>query len=118
VCSSPSWPVRVEIKLRCERKAGAIFLSVPREQGKRTDSTSSQSDSKLQEMAESADVPMPTVFRRQLEASLPEEQFEQHVKTTKDAAKELTSASVLRLAQKVQPKPETPAAVLPKGARM
>ena len=36
-----------EIKLRAERRAGELLKEIPREQGKRNDSTLSQGDTKL-----------------------------------------------------------------------
>lgn len=102
-----------EIKIRAERKAGEIFLSIPREQGKRTDSTSSNGCTKLKEMEEDVGIATRTRINWESEAELPDKDFEAHIKETKETGKELTSASVLRLAKKLQPKPESPP--LPEG---
>ena len=105
-----------EIKLRCERKAGEISKEMPRQPGKRTDLTSQHDVNRLPtktEMADDMGVPVMTLDRWELEAEVPEEQFEEHVEAIKAGEKELTSASVLRLAKKLRPKPEP--IPLPKG---
>ena len=57
---------------------------------------------------------MSRLFARwQLEADVPEEAFDEHITAINEAEKELTTASVLRLAKNLQPKRETPP--LPKG---
>ena len=95
-----------ELKLRAERKGGKICLEVEREQGKRTDLTSYQADSKLEALVKEADVPMPTILRWQQEAKVPDKEFEDHIEQITSESKELTSAGLRRLARLYQPKPE------------
>ena len=86
-----------EIKLRAERKAGEMLAAVPREQGKRTD-TSRHADDKsgyLAAIAE-ADIPEPTARRWQKVAEVPAEEFAEYVNGGKD--EELTTAGLLRKA--------------------
>ena len=101
-----------EIKLRCERKAGALLGEMEKAKPGPKPRDRSHDVSELPTLEELGISDMQS-SRWQLEASVPEKDFEEHIKTTKEAAKELTSASVLRLAQKLQPKPEAPE--LPEG---
>lgn len=90
-----------EIKIRAERKGGEILKETPREQGKRTDLTSSQDTTKLQEV----DISKDQSSRWQKIADIPEEKFEQHITETKDKKEELTTAGTLRLADELEHKP-------------
>ena len=89
-----------EVQLRAERKAGAFLKELEREQGARTDLTSSQAETKLSDYAttlEEAGIARPTAHRWQKIAGVPEGEFEQLVAQTVEAGKELTQAAVLRL---------------------
>jgi N6-adenosine-specific RNA methylase IME4 len=80
-----------EIKLRAERKAGEMLA---------------ERDTDLHPVSREHILPEGITHaqshRWQLEASLPEDEFERHVAETKAEGQELTSASVLRLAARVQ----------------
>jgi hypothetical protein len=52
-----------ELKLRAERKGGEICLVIDREPGKRTDLTSLQSVTRLQDVAKEADIDRMTIAR-------------------------------------------------------
>jgi hypothetical protein len=90
-----------ELKLRAERKGGKLCLEleIEREPGKRTDLTLGHFVTRLQQTAEEAEVDTKTIYRWQLEAKVPDDDFEKHVKDTKTKHKELTSARVLRRSQ-------------------
>jgi len=85
-----------EIKLRAERRAGELLTEIPHETGKRTDLTSSDDVTKLQETG----ISRAQSSQWQKEAALPEEDFERYVAETKGDGGELTSAGLLRVAQR------------------
>ena len=100
-----------EIKIRAERKAGEILAAMPGKgkQGGDRKSTTTMGVDTLKELG----ITDNQSSRWQAEATVPDKEFEEHVKEITEAGKELTSASVQRLARKIAPKPETPP--LPKG---
>jgi len=91
-----------EIKLRCERKMGEMLPKTI------TIGTKSH-DTTLSDLGISKDqsVKYQSIF------SLPNEEFERHIADVKASNEELTTMGIIRLAKKLEPKPETPA--LPEG---
>ncbi len=87
-----------EIKLRAERRGGELIAQIERQPGKRSDTTSSQAGTRLQQVLSEADVSRAQADRWQQVAAIPTERFEQHVAATRQAGDELTTAGVLRLA--------------------
>ena len=82
-----------ELKLRAERKLGQLVEQIPKEPGKRTDLTWSHDVTRLSEMG----ITKAQSSRWQMEASVPEKQFEQYVAETKQD-KELTTVGLVRIA--------------------
>lgn len=93
-----------EIKLRAERKGGDLFRAIQRDSGGRPENTThaEQSLTPLQQAEQDSGVATVMRQRWELAASVPDEEFEQHVKDTKARRDELTTASVLRLAKSRQ----------------
>lgn len=82
-----------ELKLRAERKAGKYV-------GDNTPGSGRQKKGSSEEpFLEQCGISKKQSHIWQQLASVPEETFESHVETTKDSGKELTTASVLRLAR-------------------
>ncbi len=85
-----------EMKLRTERRIGEMLIDMPKNEGGRpitgntmlpvSDDTPTYADLGIEKMQAS---------RWQSVASVPEEEFEQHIAETKAAGEELTTASVL-----------------------
>lgn len=80
-----------DIKIRAERKAGQLLSIIEREPGKRKGSTS------LQAAIRSAGIDSTMAHRWQLEASLPDLEYEAYAQTCNQEGVELTSAGILRL---------------------
>lgn len=85
-----------EIKLRAERKAGEVLAETEMEKGGRPKKNPSHDGSSLKDLG----INHNQSSRWQQAASVPEAEFEAHIARTKEAAQELTSASVRRLAEK------------------
>jgi len=98
-----------EIKIRAERKAGEFLNDIPREHGKRTD-TSLQSATRLQE----AEVEKTQAHRWQKIASVPKAEFEKHIQDTKNKKDELTSASLIKIANQINTHNPIPVKSIPK----
>lgn len=87
-----------EVKIRAERKAGEMLARMPKNEGVRLGGNTmlppgnepTLSDLGIEKMQSS---------RWQTIASLPDEEFEEHIAETKAERKELTTASVLRIAR-------------------
>lgn len=100
-----------ETKIRIERQIGKFLIESERLKGRPAKKVShnvtlsSLNDLGLNRMQS---------VRYRKEASVPEKQFEQHVAETKEKEEELTSASIMRIADKKGHKP-TPVVALPKG---
>ena len=88
-----------EATIRCARAIGELLEEIPKEPGKRTDLTSSQRETRLQNALQNAGVTRPDASRCQTIYKLPEETLEQHIAEVKDKRKELTKTSVLQLAK-------------------
>ena len=80
-----------EIKLRSERRAGELLKEIPREQGKRNDSTLSQGVTKLVSVLEENNITRQTASKWQKMANIPEEKFENYI----EVQKELSTAGML-----------------------
>ena len=102
-----------EIKIRAERKAGQLLGEMEKHKGGRPKKTPDMMSGVYPPKLEDIGITEKQSERWQLEAELPEEDFERHIETTIEAGKELTSASVQREAKKRRPRPETPP--LPEG---
>lgn len=88
-----------ELKARAERKAGRLLTSTKKKANRHS------SDCSLQELG----IEATQSHRWQRIASIPDADFERHISETKEQAKELTTASLLRLASppKKDPNPWT-----------
>ncbi|MDO8670111.1 MAG: hypothetical protein Q7O66_01610, partial [Dehalococcoidia bacterium] len=92
-----------EIRLRAERRLGELLAEADRVQGERVDMTSAHREPKsFKATVERVGISLPMAKRWQLEATIPEEVFERHVAETKAKSEELTTASVLQLASRMQ----------------
>lgn len=97
-----------EIKLRSERRAGELLRGMDMNRGARWQPTEQSGGNTMLPPDCSppclADLGISKMqsSRWQLEASLPEESFEQHVAEVKARGEELTSASLLQLASRIQ----------------
>lgn len=90
-----------EIKLRAERKAGEMLAVTERSEGGRPKTAASVAGvSPYREALESIDLPERTAQRWQAVAQIPERTFEAHIAATKDAGEELTTASLMRAAER------------------
>lgn len=104
-----------EIKVRAERKAGALLAEMPKNQGAKFNGRSADGsfrqshDDSAETLADVGVTPMQS-SRWQSLASMTDEHFETAVATAKDTAGQVTTAFMLREAAKVQPRP-------PKGAK-
>lgn len=87
-----------EIKLRAERRAGELLAEMVKAKGAAQPNWKTRLDD--QTTLDSLGISKFQSHRWQIEASLPEERFEQHIAKTKANKKELTSAGLYRLAQK------------------
>lgn len=92
------------LNLRAERRMGELLAEIPKEQGKRTDATSSHDVTKLQE----------TGLNRQEQqrlrriADIPAADFDDYITTTDEEGLELTSAGMLRLWHSLNPSDPKP----------
>ena len=84
-----------ETKLRAERKLGELLDSLPREQGARTDLTSSKAWTKFQAAIEAAGIPKSTAYRLREIAAIPAQFFEGHISDVKARREELTTTGLL-----------------------
>jgi len=90
-----------EIRLRAERKAGQVLAQVQREQGKRTDLTSTNGggSSEYSRVLDDTGTKQQDASRWQKVASLPSTTFEDHIAEAKAKGKELTTSGVVRLSK-------------------
>jgi hypothetical protein len=93
-----------EIKVRAERKCGELLARTERAPGKRVDKTSSNDETRYQEALRENDIPRATADRYQQLAAMPDAHFETAVATAKATAGEVTTAFMLREAQKSKPR--------------
>ncbi len=82
-----------EVRLLAERRAGKVLLGMQLHGGDRK--SNHQDDTRLDNLGISKD----ESSRWQQEASLPDEEFQEYVRGTKEQRKELTSGELLRLAR-------------------
>jgi len=92
-----------EIKVRAERKCGELLSGIERAPGNRTDKTSYEPVTKYQQALEDNKLNHMAANRFQQLASMSEEHFEAAVATAKDTAGQVTTAFMLREAQKAKP---------------
>lgn len=93
-----------EIKIRAERRIGEFSKELPKAQGIRTDLTSNHDGEKLKkEVLGSVGIDPAHASRYESLASIPEKQFEEHIKETKEKKEELTTAGTLRLTKEPLP---------------
>ena len=93
-----------EIKIRAERKGGELLEGMELNRGAATPSHDERALPKLSDMG----MNYTQSSRWQLEASIPNDTFEEYIAEIVSKPDELTTAGVIRLARKLQPKPETP----------
>jgi len=92
-----------EIRIRAERRAGEMLRGLERgKTGPKLSDTMSDNYSEYRQVMNNADLNERTAHRWQMAAEIPEPTFEQHIEETKEAGKELTSAGVHRLAQRLR----------------
>jgi Domain of unknown function (DUF4326) len=97
-----------EIKLRAERKAGEILRElerIPPGGNRRTpefQDVTLTSRSEYAAVLQDGEIPVKTAHRWQIEASIPDDLFEQHIVEVKEQQRELTSAGLRRLAAELK----------------
>lgn len=91
-----------EIKIRAERRAGEMINEMPKKQGAR--GVGKKVDLHDESPLASAGITHVESHRWQRVASVPEEQFEAHLAEVQGAKRELTTASVLKIANILRPK--------------
>jgi len=97
-----------EVALRAQRAAGEVPRQIPATPGARTDLTSSHDVTRLKSAAlEHAGITLNERTRWESVADLAEERFEAYIAETQTAARELTTAGVLRLASEPPATPMT-----------
>jgi len=84
--------------LDCERDLGTMLKAVPREAGKRTDATSSQPVTRLQETTEQAGIDRNTAHRFQALSDVPAEVYEKFIEKADGQHERLGAAALLRVA--------------------
>lgn len=91
-----------EIKIRAERRGGEILNDLPKNQGERTDLTSSIVDDvkSYGQVLKEEKISRGTAARWGSLADIPKADFEAHIVETKKAKKELTSTGVHKVAKK------------------
>lgn len=90
--------IAAEIAIRGKRKAGEVLTQLERRQGNRILSNVGQNSEYAQVLEESG-TSRQNAHRWQMVASVPDEIFEDHITETKADGKELTTASVVRIAK-------------------
>ena len=79
-----------EYRLRVDRKIGEFSMDLPTAQGERTDLTSSTEATKSEALKETG-ITKQTASKYEAIASIPEEEFEKHLKETKESSGEITT---------------------------
>jgi len=102
-----------ELKLRAERKAGRILIGMERRGC--ADGLSRKGSHNATPSLKDINITKTQSSRWQKEASIPKERFEEHIKETKEAEKELTTTGIIRLASNLLKKEEVETTPLPKG---
>lgn len=99
-----------EIKVRAERKAGELLALVPRQQHSGRRAVNSIDDkTNYQQALDDAGLTQSAAYQYERLAAMPAEHFETAVATAKDTAGQVTTAFMLREANKAKPhsKPKT-----------
>lgn len=91
-----------EIKLRAERRAGALLLEQKRNQGETDKAIMSQPVTLSRPKLVDLGISRMQSSRWQQEAAVPETIFEEHVSNVKAQGKELTSTSLIRLSRNIR----------------
>lgn len=94
-----------EIKVRAERKAGELLSQVPRQQhsGRRPNNSNDDQTNYQRALAE-AGLTQSAAYQYERLAAMPAEHFETAVATAKDTAGQVTTAFMLREADRSRPK--------------
>lgn len=95
-----------EIKVRAERRCGDLLAQVERAPRARTDLTASKPETQYQQTLRENAIPRATADRYQQLAAMPEEHFETAVQTAKATAGEVTTAFMLREAERYKGRPK------------
>lgn len=93
-----------EIKVRAERKCGELLAVVERSSAGRPEKNSSKPETNYQQALREHEIPRSTADRYQQLAAMPDAHFETAVATAKATAGEVTTAFMLREAQKSKPR--------------
>lgn len=89
-----------ELRIRAERKAGRLLLGVERSDAGRPAKNTHHRGGNFARVLRDLDLPDTTARRRQAEAKIAADVFEQFIRETTTAAEELTSAGLLRSVQR------------------
>jgi len=88
-----------EVRLRAERRAGELLASMDTAQGARTDLGTSSNDEKKLDAIERAGIKVPTAYRYEQVARVPEPVFEEHLAAKVEAGEEITTSGLLTVAR-------------------
>lgn len=89
-----------EVKLRAERRMGELLAQMPKNKGGRPEKTHCSVQSVNQPTLKELDIEPTQSMRCQRIAMMPEETFEQAIQEAREQQKEITTAGVLRKAEK------------------
>lgn len=93
-----------EIKVRAERRAGEMLAQVPREQHSgRRPSNSSDDKTNYQKALEASGLTQSAAYQMERIAAIPDEHFETAIDMAKQSAGQVTTAFMLREAEKHRP---------------
>lgn len=90
-----------EVKLRAERRAGEMLVEMDKAPAGRPPKNPLHRARDLPPTYDELGIEYTQAHRWQLEANVPQDEFERHVAETKAAGEELTSAGVIRLAKRI-----------------
>ena len=90
-----------EVKLRAERRAGEMLAEMDKAPAGRPSRNPLHDARDLPPTYDELGIEYTQAHRWQLEANVPQDEFEQHIAEKKAAGEELTSASLIRLAKKI-----------------
>jgi hypothetical protein len=105
-----------EIRLRAERRAGELLSEIPRQRGFAHSAQAEPNvETPYQQTLGRAQISLPTAKRWQQIALVPEPVFERHVAETNAHGRELTAASVAKVAREFAraPRPSSPPPSIP-----
>jgi N6-adenosine-specific RNA methylase IME4 len=90
-----------ELRLRQERRAGEMLAGMEKSEGGRPRETGCSAQPVFTPTLASLGIEKTRAHRWQLEASVPEEDFDRHVRAVRDSGRELTGAGLLKLAKQI-----------------